>query len=91
MFLIDHLVATQLKNKTQQLRTLVEIAEKIHSKEKTKYQQMGDTCLRLRGRMDGEEGQQPGVIRMKMVSVQFRYVRLNQFFPPPSRRSTGRQ
>ncbi len=71
VFLIVCVVGTQLKNKTQQLRTSVEIAEKIHNKEKTKYQQMGDTCLRLRGRMDGEDGQQPGVIRMKMVSMQF--------------------
>lgn len=62
---MEHLLSPpQLKNKIQQLRTSVEIAEKIHSKEKAKYWQMGDTCVRLRGRLDEVEG---GAIKIKLV------------------------
>ncbi len=61
---------TQLKNKIQQLRTAVEIAEKVHNREKAKYCQMGDTCLRLRGQLDGVDGQQHGgAFRIKMVII----------------------
>jgi len=59
-----------LKSKIQQLRTSYEIAEKVHNKERAKYQQIGDTCLRLRGKLDDGDGvhSTTGSIKLKLVS-----------------------
>ena len=70
-----HSLCYQLKNKIHQLRTAVEAAEKNNSKEKLKYSQIGDTCLRMRERIVEFQSQQTvqslttSNHRLKKVSV----------------------
>ena len=64
-----HSSCSQLKLKIHQLKTAVEAAEKNNTKEKQKYFQIGDTCLRMRERIVEIKSQQTSNHKLKKVRV----------------------